>query len=127
MKRKKNPTGRSSPKRPYAQPAGLSSPAIATSTMPTSKTRKKPTTTSRPDRPAGPATLETATLAVTEAALQLVKESEARIIHAAREGGDTEKALAVHHSLRSGTLGFLEAWCRLTGQPSPITGEPFAD
>lgn len=92
--------------------------------MPTSKTRKKPTRDA-PARSARPATLTTATLAVTEAALQLVKESEAHIILAAREGGNTEEALAVHHSLRSGTLGFLEAWCRMTGQPSPITGEPF--
>lgn len=94
--------------------------------MPTSKKRKT-TTRTAPARPAGPATLTTATLAVTEAALQLVKESEAHIIAAAREGGDTEKALAVHHSLRSGTLGFLEAWCRLTGQPNPVTGEAFED
>ena len=93
--------------------------------MPTSKKRKTTPRAPQPVRPAGPATLTTATLAVTEAALQLVKESEAHIVLAAREGGDTEKALAVHHSLRSGTLGFLEAWCRLTGQPNPVSREAF--
>lgn len=92
--------------------------------MPTSKKRKT-TTAPPPSRPTGPATLETATLAITEAALQLVKESEVRIVHAARHEGDTEKALAVHHDLRTGTLGFLRAWSRLTGQADPVTGEPF--
>lgn len=93
--------------------------------MPTSKKRKTTPRAPQPVRPAGPATLETATLALTQAGLELVREAELRITAAARAGEGVDEALAVHHDLRTGVLGILSAWSRLSGNPDPVTGEPF--
>lgn len=90
--------------------------------MPTSKKRKpaKPTRT-RSDIPLPPASLVSATLAVTQAALELVKEAEVVITKATREG-DTEaiaQAVEVHHYLRTAGLGMLIAYSKQTGMPDP--------
>lgn len=90
--------------------------------MPTSKVRKKRVHHSHTGEP-----FQAATLAISEAALQLVKEAELRITKAAREGDRAalDAALAVHLDLRTGALGLITAWSRLTGNPDPTTGEPF--
>lgn len=95
--------------------------------MPKSKTRRKPVQRpAAPPRPTGPATLESATLALTQAALEIVREAELHITHAARTGGDTEQALDVHHHLRTGALGLLVAYSKLAGLPDPRESAPGA-
>src|ERR1043166_5460157 len=91
--------------------------------MPKSKTRKP----SRPvqDKPVRPVTgvqaLETAALALVQASLEVVREAELHITAAARAGDEegVQKALSVHHSLRSGRLGLLIAYSELAGLPDP--------
>jgi len=94
--------------------------------MPTSKTRKKTAPRDRPSAPpaTGKKALEVAALALTQAALQLVQESELHIRQAARDGDEfaLSEAFAVHHELRSGTLGFLVAYSRMAGLPDPREG-----
>lgn len=94
--------------------------------MPKSKTRKTaPRQQDRPSTPvSGKKALEVAALALTQAALQLVQESELHIRQAARDGDKEglDEAFAVHHELRSGTLGFLVAYSRMAGLPDPREG-----
>lgn len=94
--------------------------------MPTSK-KRKPTRTAVQDRPRPPVkpedALQVATLALTEAGLQLVQESEVRIRREVRMGGNVEEALQVHHFLRSGVLGLLTAYSKLAGMPDPREGK----
>lgn len=89
--------------------------------MPKSKTR--PSRRHLPDRPAAPfpaeKVLETATLALTQASLEIVREAEARITLAARTGEGMEEALEVHLYLRTASLGLLTAYSRLAGLPDP--------
>lgn len=90
--------------------------------MPTSKTRKKPASAPRrSDSPRPPATLETATLAMVQASFEVVREAEVAIQAAARHGDreEVDKALEVHHHLRSGALGLLVAYSQLAGLPDP--------
>lgn len=78
---------------------------------------------SRPPKAANPLppeqSLTIAVLALTEAALETVKESEVRIRDTVRAGDDPADALAIHLNLRTGALGFLSAYAQLTGQPDP--------
>lgn len=88
--------------------------------MPKSKVRRKPAAAP----PQGslqrqPATLSSATLALYQASLEIVREAELVITAEARAGGDTDKALDVHHHLRTGALGFLIAYSKMTGLPDP--------
>ena len=92
--------------------------------MPKSKTRKRPAPSPvRSPRvqvpPTGYKALSTATLALTQASLEVVREAELHITHAARTGGDTDKALEVHHNLRSAALGLLVAYSLLEDLPDP--------
>lgn len=93
--------------------------------MPKSKTRVRPVQRSAaPPRPTGPATLSSATLALTQAAVMAVREAELEITNAARTGGDTAQALEVHHYLRTATLGLLVAHSKLAGLPDPRSSAP---
>jgi hypothetical protein len=93
--------------------------------MPKSKTRN--TRRRLPDRPAAPfapeKVLETATLALTQASLEIVREAEAHITLAARTGEGVEEALEIHHLLRTGSLALLTAYSRLAGLPDPRESE----
>lgn len=93
--------------------------------MPKSKTRKRPSAgpAHRP-RPVGPATLQTATLALTQASLEVVREAEVNITMESRLGGDVEKALEVHHYLRTAALALLIAHSKLEGLPDPRDSAP---
>ncbi len=87
--------------------------------MSTSKKR-----TTRPDnrpvpRVAPEKALETATLALTQASLEIVREAELHITAAARAGEGMEEALEVHHHLRTASLGLLVAYSQLAGLPDP--------
>ena len=93
--------------------------------MPKSKTRKPvrtvpPRAVPRVTTPES--SLEVATLALTQAALEIVRESEVHIREAVRNGEGVDEALEVHHALRSGTLGFLVAYSQLAGLPDPREG-----
>jgi len=92
--------------------------------MPTSKKRKP--TTRRDSQPLPRVTaanaLEVATLALVQASFEIVREAELRITAAARSGEGVEEALAVHHELRSGSLGLLVAYSKLAGLPDPRDG-----
>lgn len=96
--------------------------------MPVSKQRKRAVRSversAHPPRPEGPANLETATLALTQAALEVVREAELHITAAARAGEDPTQALQVHHHLRSGALGLLVAYSQLAGLPDPRLAAP---
>lgn len=93
--------------------------------MPKSKTRVRSVQRpAAPPRHHQPATLSTATLALTQAALEVVREAELAITHEARQGGDTDAALEVHHYLRSGALGLLIAYSKLAGLPDPRDAAP---
>lgn len=89
--------------------------------MPKSKTR----TTRRPaDRPSAPPVspekaLERATLALTQASLETVREAEEGILSAIRAGEDAGMAQEVHHLLRTASLALLIAYSRLAGLPDP--------
>lgn len=91
--------------------------------MPKSKTRKKPVQDKPVHRPVtGVMALETAALSLVQASLEVVREAELHITKSAR-AGDAEglqKALSVHHSLRTGALGLLVAYSELAGLPSPL-------
>lgn len=88
--------------------------------MPKSKTRVRPVQRSAaPARHPQPATLSSATLALTQAALEVVREAELAILAEARTGGDTEQALDVHLHLRAAALGLMVAHSKLTGLPDP--------
>lgn len=88
--------------------------------MPKSKTRTRPAAVrAAGPRAQRPATLTTATLALTQAALQIVQEAELNIRHAARTGEPTDQALEVHHYLRTAALGMLVAYSKLEGLPDP--------
>jgi hypothetical protein len=65
--------------------------------------------------------LEVASLALVQASFEVVREAELHITAAARAGdaAAVEEALAVHHELRSGALGFLVAYSRMAGLPDP--------
>lgn len=96
--------------------------------MPKSKTRRPTTRRQLPDRPA-PAfppekALETATLALTQASLEMVREAELHITKAVRAGEGVEEALEVHLLLRSASLGLLTAYSKLAGLPDPIESRP---
>lgn len=86
--------------------------------MPKSKVRKPAAARPGPAQ-RQPATLTTATLALYQASLEIVREAELEITRAARTDGDTDAALDVHHHLRTGALGFLIAYSKLTGLPDP--------
>lgn len=94
--------------------------------MPKSKTRKP----ARPvaDRPAAPMTperaLEMASLALTEASLQIVQQAEIEVTRAVRSGDEAAvtAALAVHHHLRTASLGMLVSYSLLAGLPDPREG-----
>lgn len=92
--------------------------------MPKSKTR--PSRRHLPDRPAAPfapeKVLETATLALTQASLEIVKEAEAHITLAVRNGSGVEEAIENHHNLRVASLGLLVAYSRIAGLPDPREG-----
>lgn len=93
--------------------------------MPKSKTRKRPVQPSEsPRRPTGPATLSTATLALTQAALEVVREAELVVVRTARAGEDTTEALEVHHYLRTAALGLLISHSKLSGLPDPRESAP---
>jgi len=93
--------------------------------MPKSKVRRKPAATAHPSPlQRQPATLSTATLALTQAALEVVREAELVITLEARAGGDTDQALEVHHYLRTAALGLLVAHSKLTGLPDPREAAP---
>lgn len=90
--------------------------------MPKSKTRRP----ARTDRPSSPPpsperALEVATLALVQASMEIVREAELHITKAARAGDQEglDKALSVHHELRSGSLGLLVAYSQLAGLPDP--------
>lgn len=92
--------------------------------MPKSKTRPRAAAAHRPARGPTPAptperALEVATLALTQASLELVREAELRITQAAREGEGVDDALDLHHHLRSAALGLYIAYCQLAGLPDP--------
>lgn len=91
--------------------------------MPTSKKRKPPRPVS--DKPAPlhspEKALELATLALTEASLNIVREAEIQVTLAVR-GRDQDRlddALETHLLLRSASLGLLTAYRRLAGLPDP--------
>ncbi len=95
--------------------------------MPKSKTRNvrrpvsdKPAPLQSPEK-----ALEMATLAITEASLNLVREAEIRITLAVREGdpAKVDEALALHLLLRTASLGFLSAYSRLSGLPDPMKSD----
>ena len=95
--------------------------------MPKSKTRTRPAAVRKaPPGAHHPATLTTATLALTQAALEVVREAELHITAAARAGdGDgVDQALEVHHHLRTGALGLLVAYSKLAGLPDPRDSAP---
>lgn len=77
--------------------------------MPVSKKRKKPSS------PPPPATLQTATLALTQASLEIVREAELHM----RKGEDLTE---VHHYLRTAALGLMIAYSQLAGLPDPRDG-----
>lgn len=81
--------------------------------MPVSKKRKKMV----PIAPPPPATLQTATLALTEASLEIVREAELHI----QKGEDL---VEVHHYLRTAALGLMIAYSQLAGLPDPRDGAP---
>lgn len=97
--------------------------------MPKSKTRKpahRPVQDKPAALPSPEKALEMATLAITEASLNIVREAETRVGLAVREG-DREKldeALALHLLLRTASLGFLSAYSRLSGLPDPMANHP---
>jgi hypothetical protein len=93
--------------------------------MPKSKTRRPAQRVDRP-APRPPATLETATLALTQASMEIVREAELHITAAARSGEQdkVDEALRVHHMLRSASLGFLRAYSMLSGLPDPVEHHP---
>lgn len=95
--------------------------------MPKSKTRSaarrpsdKPAPLQSPEK-----ALEMATLAITEASLNLVREAEIRITLAIRTGDQDKvnEALALHLLLRTSSLGFLSAYSRLSGLPDPMKSD----
>lgn len=93
--------------------------------MPKSKTRKRPSAAPAPrQRPVGPATLGTATLALTQASLAVVQEAEVNLRVEAQVGGDVAKAEEVHHYLRTAALGLLIAHSILEGLPDPRESAP---
>lgn len=93
--------------------------------MPKSKTRKRPVQRpAAPPRHHQPATLSTATLALTQAALEVVREAELTVQLNARAGTDTAEALEVHHYLRTAALGLLIAHSKLAGLPDPRDSAP---
>jgi hypothetical protein len=69
--------------------------------------------------PTGEKALEVATLALTQASFEVVREAELRITLAARAGEGVEEALALHLELRSAALGLLVAYSQLAGLPDP--------
>lgn len=88
--------------------------------MPKSKKRPRAGTAPRPARgPAFAPTLTTTTLALLEASLAVVQESELHITAAARAGRDPTPELAVHHHLRTAALGLMVAYSQLAGLPDP--------
>jgi len=92
--------------------------------MPQSKKRTRPAAAPlRAQRPVTPTTpekaLTVASLALTQAALQIVQEAELHIARAARTGEGVEDALEVHHYLRTAALGMLCAYSKLEGLPDP--------
>jgi hypothetical protein len=93
--------------------------------MPKSKTRVRPAAVRKaPPGPQHPPTLTTATLALTQAALEVVREAELHITAAARAGDGVDQALDVHHHLRTGALGLLVAYSKLAGLPDPRDSAP---
>lgn len=93
--------------------------------MPKSKTRRRPAALrTAPYGPQPPPTLTTATLALVQASLEIVREAELHVTAAARAGEGVEEALAVHHHLRSGALGLLVAYSQLAGLPDPRLSAP---
>lgn len=94
--------------------------------MPTSKPRKPRHIASPRPKVAAPSSpekaLEVATLALTQASLEIVREAELHITAAARKGEGVEEALEVHHNLRSAALGLLIAYSQLAGLPDPREG-----
>lgn len=91
--------------------------------MPVSKTRKKPKSP-QPERTA-PANLGAALFAVYEATTHLVREAELELRNAARAGDEdaVNKALEVHHYIRTGALGLLTGYSVLTDMPDPRESE----
>jgi hypothetical protein len=92
--------------------------------MPKSKTRKP---ARRPDSQPIPRVtpanaLEIATLSLVQASFEIVREAELHITAAARAGEGVEEALAIHHELRSGSLGLLVAYSKMAGLPDPRDG-----
>jgi hypothetical protein len=73
-------------------------------------------------QPAPEKALETATLALTQASLEIVREAELHITAAARAGVGVEEALEVHLHLRTASLGLLVAYSQLAGLPDPREG-----
>lgn len=96
--------------------------------MPKSKTRKP----SRPvqDKPAPLQSpekmLEMATLALTEASLNVVREAEIQVTLALRAGDQErlDEAVELHLLLRSASLGMLSAYSKLSGLPDPMENHP---
>lgn len=73
----------------------------------------------RPVPPTPEKALSVATLALTQAALEVVREAELHITAAARAGQDPVPALEVHQYLRTAALGMLIAYSKLEGLPDP--------
>lgn len=94
--------------------------------MPKSKTRPRaPRQQARPTpTPTPEASLRVATLALTEASLQIVREAELRIQLKVRAGEDTTAAIELHHYLRTASLGLLIAYSQLEGLPDPRQTAP---
>lgn len=94
--------------------------------MPKSKTRPRaPRQQARPTpTPTPEASLRVATLALTEASLQIVREAELRIQLKVRAGEDPAAAIELHHYLRTASLGLLIAYSRLEGLPDPRQTAP---
>lgn len=96
--------------------------------MPKSKTRTRPAgrpVSARP-APTPEKALEVATLALTEASFQLVREAEVRITLAARTGDQAavDSALEEHLYLRTASLGLLVTYSKLAGLPDPRLSVP---
>lgn len=68
-----------------------------------------------------PANLGAALLAVYEASTHLVREAEVELRNAARAGDEdaVNKALEVHHYIRTGALGLLTGYSVLADMPDP--------
>lgn len=92
--------------------------------MPKSKTRKNQRVHPRPTIPE-PVSLESATLKLTKASMELVREAEVAIKRAARTGDldRLNEAITIHHYLRTGALGLLVAYSQLADLPDPRNAE----